>query len=73
MTFFFFLHENICCGYSLEAPHPTTYVFMKNKKDIRIFRMKKVPYLDLCFTNFLEYENCRIMIDHIFFIFTIKS
>ena len=21
LTFFLFLHENICCGYSLEAPH----------------------------------------------------
>ena len=21
MVFFFFLHENICCGYSSEAPH----------------------------------------------------
>ena len=21
LIFFLFLHENICCGYSLEAPH----------------------------------------------------
>ena len=40
--FFLFLHENICCGYSLV---PTTYVFMRNKKDNSIFRMKKAPYL----------------------------
>ena len=32
IIFFLFLHENICCGYSLEAPRrwvPTTYVFIE--------------------------------------------
>ena len=34
--FFLFLQKNICCGYSIEAPHqgasiePTTYVFVEN-------------------------------------------
>ena len=55
MIFFLFLNENICCGYSLEAPHrgtsneyPQHMFLLRNKKDITIFRMKKVPYLLLC-------------------------
>ena len=50
-----FFHENICCGYSLEAPHwgasngvPTKYVLWRNKKNISIFPLKKVTYLKLC-------------------------
>ena len=38
---FLFLHENICCGYSLEAPHrgasneyPQHMFLMRNKKNI---------------------------------------
>ena len=53
--FFLFLHENICCGYSLEAPqrgasndYPQHMFSWRNKKDISIFRMKKAPYLLLC-------------------------
>ena len=45
------LHENICCGYSLEVPqrdasneYPQHMFSSRNKKD-SIFRMKKVPYL----------------------------
>ena len=57
MIFFLFLHENICCGYSLEAPrrgasndHPQHMFSWRNKKDISIFRTKKAPYLLLWFT-----------------------
>ena len=52
---FIFLHDNICCGYSLEAPrqgasseYPQRMFSLRNKKDISIFQMKKVPYLLLC-------------------------
>ena len=52
MIFFLLLNENICCGYSLEVPHRGTsneylqHMFLlRNKKDISIFWMKKVPYL----------------------------
>ena len=52
IIFFLFLDENICCGYSLEAPrwgasnkYPQHMFSLRNKKDISIFRMKKVPYL----------------------------
>ena len=55
IIFFLFLHENICCGYSLEAPrrgasheYPQHMFSWRNKKDISSFRMKKVPYLLLC-------------------------
>ena len=55
IIFFLFLDENICCGYSLEAPHqgasneyPQHMFLLRNKKDISIFQMKKVPYLLLC-------------------------
>ena len=49
---FLFLHENICCGYSLEAPrrgasneYPQHMFTWRNKKDISIFGRKKAPYL----------------------------
>ena len=52
MIFFLFLNENICCGYSLEAPrrgtsneYPQHMFSLRNKKDISTFRKKKVPYL----------------------------
>ena len=42
-TFLFFLNENICCGTSNEYPQ---HMFsLRNKKDVSIFQMKKVPYL----------------------------
>ena len=51
IIFFLFLHENIYCGYSLEVPrrgvsneYPQHMFLWRNKKDISIFRMKKVPY-----------------------------
>ena len=41
LTFFLFLKENICCGYSLEAPHlaaskeyPQHMFSLRNKKNI---------------------------------------
>ena len=55
IIFFLFLDENICCGYSLEAPrrgasneYPQHMFSSRNKKDISIFPMKKAPYLLLC-------------------------
>ena len=53
--FLLFLYENICCGYSLEAPrrgasieYPQHLFLLRNKNDISIFRMKKASYLLLC-------------------------
>ena len=58
IIFFLFLDENICCGYSLEAPrrgasneYPQHMFLLRNKKDISIFRLKKAPYLLLCLWN----------------------
>ena len=55
IIFSLFLSENICCGYSLEAPHrgasneyPQHMFLCRNKKNISIFRMKKTPDLLLC-------------------------
>ena len=55
MSFFLFLREHVCCGYSLEVPHQGAskeypqYMFScRNKKNIDTFWMKKVPYLELC-------------------------
>ena len=52
IIFFLFLDENICCGYSLEAPrrgasneYPEHMFSLKNKKHISIFQMKKASYL----------------------------
>ena len=52
IIFFLFLEENICCGYSLEAPHwgasneyPQQMFSLRNKNVISIFQMKKAPYL----------------------------
>ena len=43
--FFLFLYKNICCGYSLEAPHRGT----SNEYPQHMFSwMKKAPYLLLC-------------------------
>ena len=51
---FLFLHENICCGYSLEAPlrgasyeYPQHMFSWRNKKNINTFQLKKAPYLEL--------------------------
>ena len=50
-----FLHENICCGYSLEAPqqgasneYPQHMFLWRNKKNINTFGLKKAPELVLC-------------------------
>ena len=60
IIFFLFLHENIYFGYSLEAPrrggsneYPQHMFLWRNKKDISMFWMKKVPYLLLCLKQFL--------------------
>ena len=59
---FLILDENICCGYSLEAPHQGAsneyqqHMFsLRNKKDISSFQMKKVPYLLLYICKVLPY------------------
>ena len=60
IIFLLFFEENLCCGYSLEAPHqgtsneyPQLMFLWRNKKDISIFWLKKAPYLllwsKLCF------------------------
>ena len=48
IIFFLFLHKNICCGYSLEAPcwgasneYPQHMFSWRNKKHISTFLMKK--------------------------------
>ena len=48
IIFFLFLDENICCGYSLEAPrrgasneYPQHMFLLRNKNDISSFRIKK--------------------------------
>ena len=63
---FLFLHENICCGYSLEAPrrgasneYPQHMFLLRNKKDISIFRMKKVPYLLLWCYHGMSYFSMK--------------
>ena len=50
-----FLHENICCWYSSEAPwhglsnkSPLHMLLWRNKKTINIFLLKKAPYQELC-------------------------
>ena len=50
IIFFIFLHEKICCGYSLEAPrrvayneYHNIYFWWRNKKYSSTFRLKKVP------------------------------
>ena len=45
VNIFLFLHENICCGYSLEAPQ--NMFLWRNKKNINIFGfgLKKAPYM----------------------------
>ena len=52
--FFLFLHENICCGYSLEAPcrgtsneYPQHAFSWRNKKNINRFGLIKSSYQEL--------------------------
>ena len=52
--FFLFLHKNICCGYSLEAPrrgasneYPQHMFSWRNKKNINTFGLKKASYQEL--------------------------
>ena len=58
IIFFLFLHEYICCGYSLEMPrqgasneYPQHMFLLRNKKDISIFQTKTAPYLLLHVCN----------------------
>ena len=60
VNIFLYLHKNIGCGYSLEAPHrgasneypqPMFFVVVflrRSKKNINLFWLKKTPYLELC-------------------------
>ena len=52
---FLISQENICCGYSLEAPwlgasneYPQYMFSSRNKKNIDTFWLKKAPYEELC-------------------------
>ena len=52
---FLFLHKNICCGHSLEAPRrgasnecPQHMFSWRNKTKINIFRFIKAPNLEQC-------------------------
>ena len=52
--FFLFLHKNICYGYSLEGPqrgasneYPQHMFLWRNKKNIIVFLLKKVPDLEV--------------------------
>ena len=65
MIFFLFLHKNTCCWYSLEVPprgasneYPQNMFLWRNKKDISIFWMKKVPNLLLC-GCILDSQGCK--------------
>ena len=55
IIFFLFLHENICCVYSLEVPQRGTsneynniYFHGEIRENISTFQFKKAPYLELC-------------------------
>ena len=54
IIFFLFLDENICCGFSLEAPRQGAsnaypqHKFLSRKKISAFFGWKKAPYLLLC-------------------------
>ena len=68
MIYFLFLKENICCGYSLEAPrrgasneYPQHMFSLRNTKDIGIFQMKKAPYLLLCEDSDLTAQMSRLI------------
>ena len=50
----YFFYENICCGYSLEAPrlgasneYPQHMVLYRSKQKYKYFSTGKVPYLEL--------------------------
>ena len=50
INIFLFLHENTCCGYSLEAPqqgasneYPQHMFSWRNKKNINTFGLKETP------------------------------
>ena len=55
--------QNVCCGYSLEAPRQGTsneylqHMFSsRNKKNIATFWLKKVPYQELCPGLLMDYS-----------------
>ena len=57
---FLFLDENVCCGYSLEAPcwgtsneYPQHMFSSRNKKNTDTFWLKKAPYQELWTLYFL--------------------
>ena len=74
--FFLFLHENICCGYSLEAPqrgasneYPQHMFSWRNKKKYQHFLVEKAPYLKLSMNIAL---NKRGILINISFISSVK-
>ena len=55
---FLLLDENICCGYSLEAPqggasseYPQHILLSRNKTNMDTFWWKKAPHQELCVIN----------------------
>ena len=64
IIFFLFLHENICCGYSLEAPYQGAsneylqHMFSwRDKKHISAFRLNKLSYCRLFFSTFFTFND----------------
>ena len=66
MLSFLFLHENICCGYSLEVPqqgasneYPQHIFLWRNKKDIMW-----IPPFICSYVSLLLYTVCRLLTFH---------
>ena len=62
LIFFLLLHENICCGYSLEAPHrgasneyPQHMFSWRNKKSIMWLPLHILGYEKVKFCGFIVY------------------
>ena len=83
---FLFLRENLCCGYSLEAPPwiPTTYVFIEKKKKkkkkkkislgwlkLRLFYQFFSPFFFSFFFFFFDHKTRMTRIDSFEFYFFI--
>ena len=61
---FLFLHENICCGYSLEAPHrgasneyPQHMFSWRNKKNIDLVPSLILTYAQIRILGAVEYND----------------
>ena len=70
VIFFLFLHENICCGHSLEAPRRGTsneyhnICFCREMRKISVVLwMKKVPYLLLWTVTIILAMSLQVSLD----------